>query len=189
MSKSKSQEYKPKPYKDFESYGYIKDGTHWFTPILGDKDRKDSVAGITMCMLSHPSFKDLKPRQRLLYVYAKAQCKGMAERKDFEENYPQFKGHPEYIYLNSHLMINVYEMYTKNTARELYKDITALTEHGFLVPICYDEKSQRIIYKLISEWQNWQPHLKYVPRFGKSKVQPKPGTKRIKQDCFDYEWR
>lgn len=197
MGKHKIQ-YKLKPYENFESSGHIgivKDEhgrdveAHIFVPVTSDTTRVDSMVGITMCMLSHPAFKDLKPRQRLLYLYAKAQYKGMVDRNDFEKAYPQYKGHKEYVYLNSYQMINVFEMYTKHTARELYKDITVLTEHGFLVPVGYDEKSQRIIYKLIGEWQNWEPHKKYVPRLGKSKVPPKENTKRIKQDCFDYEWR
>lgn len=173
MGRSRNQEYKPKPYKDFESYGYIgADGKHWFTPIMGGNDRKDSVAGITMCMLSHPAFKDLKPRQRLLYLYCKAQYKGMVDRTEFEKNYPQYKGKPEYIYLNHKLMIDVFEMYSKHTAREMYKDIKELTAHGFLVPVC-SEKNQRIIYKLVSEWQSWTPHRKYAERPGKP---------------FQYEW-
>ncbi len=135
-------------------------------PILGDKERKDSTATLTMSMLSHPAFKDLKPRQRLLYLYAKAQYKGMVDRTQFEDDYPQYKGHPEYIYLNHKLLIDVFEMYTKHTAREMYKDIKVLTEHGFLVPVC-KENNQRTIYKLVSEWQSWAPHKKYVERPGK----------------------
>ena len=184
----KQQGYEAKPYANFESYGYIKDGQHWFTPILGSNDRKDSVAGITMCMLSHPAFLDLKPRQRLLYLYAKAQFKAMAERNDFNDKYPQYKGHPEYIYLNHKLMIDVFEMYSKHSARELYSDIKILTEHGFIVPVGYDEESQRIIYKLIAEWQNWEPHKKYVAKLGKSLKQVKATDKRIKQTNYDYEW-
>lgn len=184
----KHQNYEAKPYANFESYGYIKGGTHYFKPVFGDTERKDSTAAITMCMLSHPSFKDLKARQRLLYLYAKAQYRGMVDRTEFEEAYPQFKGHPEYIYLNNKLLIDVFEMYSKHSARELYNDIKVLTEHGFMVPVGYDEPTQRIIYKLIPEWQNWQPHKKYMPRLGKSLKQIKATDKRIKQTNYDYEW-
>ncbi len=188
MSRRKYKTYEAKPYEPFESYGYIKDGQHYFFPILSNRERKDSVAGVTMCMLSHPAFKDLKPRQRLLYLYAKAQYKQMAERKEFEEKYPQYKGHPEYIYLNNKLMVDVFEMYSKHTVRELYSDIKVLTEHGFIVPVGYDEESQRIIYKLIAEWQEWNPHKKYVPKLGKSLKQIKATDKRVKQSNFNYEW-
>lgn len=187
----KQQNYEAKPYANFESYGYIKNGKHYFMPILGDTERVDSPITLTMAMLSHPAFKDLTPKQRLLYMYAKSQYKAMVDRTKFEEDYPQFKGKPEYIYLNHKLMIDVFEMYPKSSARLLYKDITALTEHGFLQPVL-DESNQRKVYKLIAEWQNWQPHLKYLPKFGKSQSNTqidRKKYKKIKQTEFEYEWR
>lgn len=163
MGNPKSKGYVVKPYKDFESYGFIKDGKHYFTPVFGGNDRIDSVAGITMCMLSHPAYKDLKPRQRQLYLYAKAQYKGMVDRKKFEEDHPEYKGHPEYIYLNYKLLVDVFEAYSKNNRAEMYRDIAVLVEHGFLEPVIR-ENNQRTIYKLISEWQSWTPHKKYLKR-------------------------
>lgn len=163
MAKPNRKGYVVKPYMDFESYGYIKDGKHYFTPVLGEKDRIDSVVGITMCMLSHPAYKDLKMRQRQLYLYAKAQYKGMVDRQSFEKAHPEYKGHPEYIYLNYKLLIDVFEAYSNSNRAEMYRDITVLVEHGFIVPV-KRENNQRTIYKLIPEWQNWTPHKKYVQK-------------------------
>lgn len=181
MGKKQRIKYTLEPYKDFESNGYIakvknKHGNyeekHVFISAISGIQRIDSMAGLTMSMLSHPAFKDLKPRQRLLYLYAKSQYQGMADREDFNKTYQEYAGKKEYIYLNHKLLIDVFEMYTKHTAREMYKDIKVLVEHGFLVPVC-KEKNQRTIYKLIGEWQSWTPHKKYIERPGKP---------------FQYEW-
>ncbi len=166
--------YKTNAYKDFESSGFLKDGKHYFTPAAGGNDRVDSTTTMTMSMLSHPAFKDLKPRQRLLYMYAKSQYRGMVDRTQFEKDYPEYKGKPEYIYLNYKLMIEVFEVYGKNNRAEMYKDLKVLVEHGFIVPV-KRENNQRTIYKFIAEWQNWAPHRKYVEQ-----------EKQYKYDWVEY---
>lgn len=167
---NKRIKYKPEPYKDFESNGYIgkvknKHGhyeeKHLFRNAINDEPRVDSMVGITMCMLSHPAFKDLKPRHRLLYVYAKSQYYCMVDREEFNKNYPQYVGQKEYIYLNQKLLSDVFKMYARGSKTEMYHDIAVLVEHGFIQPI-KRENNQRTIYKLISEWWNWTPNKKYT---------------------------
>lgn len=172
MSRSKQVKYILKPYEPFESNGYIgivkdKHGkdkeAHIFVPATSDETRVDSMVGITMCMLSHPAFQDLKPRIRMLYIYAKAQYNGMVDREQFNKDYKDtnMAGHKEYIYLNDKLLTEVFKVYGKGSRGLMYSDIAILVEHGFLEPIIR-EKNQRTIYKLSSEWLNWQPHRKYV---------------------------
>lgn len=178
---SKKIKIKVNPYESFESNGYVgivedkhgkKVEKHLFIPATSDEPRVDSMVGITMCMLSHPAFKDLKPRVRMLYICAKSQYYGMAERDSFNKNYSEYAGKKEYIYLNDKLLTDVLKMYSKGARGRMYGDIATLVEHGFLVPVC-SEKNQRTIYKLSDEWTNWTPHKKYVERPGKP---------------FQYEW-
>ena len=73
----------------------------------------------------------------------------------------EYKGREgkRYIYLNEHL-VEQFNIYAKGNHKTLYKDIKALIEHGFIVPI-EQENNQRWIYKLSDEWKNYTAHSKF----------------------------
>ena len=104
------KKYKP---KDFESTGVS----------------NDTSANIYESMLQSTAWKDLKPRERQLYIYCKAQYYGKRKpAKDFPD-IPQVQSE-ECFYLNLSLVVS-YGIYTRNGNKEFYQDMKKLEEHGY----------------------------------------------------------
>ena len=75
-------------------------------------------------MLDSNAFKQLKPRQRALYLYMKAQYNGKETKNNPNSNKNQF-------YFNWALASKKYKLYTSKDT--FYKDIKKLIECGFIV--------------------------------------------------------
>lgn len=134
-SNSKSK-YKP---KDFESTG----------------ERSDTCAQIFESMLNSPAWRDLKPRQQLLYVYVKAQFYGKRKPKhDYPDN-PAFQS-DECFYMNLGAAVK-YDLYKRSGNKEFYKDMRELCEHGFIKCVSngrYTKKKS--IYRYSADWKGWK---------------------------------
>lgn len=165
MAKYKIQDYYP-----FEARSRVKTCTdgkdrHRYTDDNG-KEQTDTTATLTYSMMTSGAFKDLNPRQRMLYVYAKAQFYGARSRpsndyRDIKE-FKEYRGQ-RYFYLNKHLLVNVYDLYTENNRRDLYNDISALEKHGFIERYADGKANKRrSIFRYSEAWKNWKQGYEYT---------------------------
>lgn len=171
MGKSKAEK-KPREHYRFESKSTLKqckDGK-WRHKFINDKgnEQTDPTTQIMYTMLISPAFKDLTARQRMLYVYAKSQFYGAVSRPsgDFKDEngntIEQFKRYDgkECFYLNHKLMSDVFGLYPKTNHRDLYFDIEALIQRGFIERVTGQERKKttetnhmRNIYKYSEKWK------------------------------------
>ena len=139
---------KPKP-KPFESKG------EKYLDKAG-RARADTSANLYESMLTSEAFMDLKPRQRLLYVYAKAQYYGKRKPKSDFKDVLEVQS-DECFYLNIGYVVDTYGLYTTNTRKEFYGDIKVLIEHGFIDDIVNGQSTKsRSIYRFSDRWKNWK---------------------------------
>lgn len=135
MSRRKSQ-YKPKA---FESTG----------------KSNDTSANIYGSMLLSPAFMDLSKKQKLLYVYMKAQYYGTRKPgKDFPE-VEQLQG--ETLFYFNMALAEKYGIYTRINHKEFYADIKVIEKHGFIETVSNGSSTKsRSIYKFSDHWQTWE---------------------------------
>ena len=128
----RKQKYKPKA---FESTGIS----------------ADTSANLYNSMLTHPAFIALKTRQKILYVYCKAQYYG--KRKPGQD-FPAGEAvqSEECFYMNLSLAVS-YGLYTRNGNKEFYADMKALCDAGFLEMVTNGRATQsRSIYRFSDKW-------------------------------------
>lgn len=163
---------KPYEYYRFESKSTLKQNKNgkWKHVFVNDKgnEQTETTTQIMYSMLISPAFKDLTTRQRMLYIYAKSQFFGAVSRPsdDFKgedgkplEKFRRYEG-KECFYLNHKLMSEVFELYPKTNHRDLYFDIEALVQRGFIERVTGVERKQttetnhmRNIYKYSERWK------------------------------------
>lgn len=147
MSRTKRPKYVPKP---FESRGLKYEDTT--TGAI----KPDTSANIYESMLVSNAFKDLSTRQKLLYMYVKAQYYG--KRKPSKDNTETglFQS-DEYFYLNLDTVTRKYGLYTRNMRSEFYGDMKALIEHGFITKESQGGGNGKTknIYRYSDKWQAW----------------------------------
>lgn len=134
-SNSKRRKYKP---KGFESTGVS----------------NDTSANIFESMLQSPAWRDLKPRERQLYLYCKSQYYGKRKPK---QDYPDIEKiqSDECFYMNLGAVVQ-YGIYTRSGHKEFYADMKTLIEHGFIELISNGRATKsKSIYKYSSKWQEW----------------------------------
>lgn len=160
---------KPPEYYSFEARSRLeKDRGRWKHKFLNPRNGKhetDATANIAYSMLISDAFIDLTPRQRCLYLYAKAQFYSARSRpgddyKDIEEL--QEYDRKRYFYLNHRLLSDVFGLYPKTNHRDLYKDIQALIQHGFIELYSGGGNVEhgnhmRAIYRYSDGWKDWKP--------------------------------
>lgn len=141
---SKKTKYKPKP---FESMGEN------FLDNTGKK-RMDTSAGIYESMLLSEAYKSLTTRQKMLYVYCKAQFWGKRKPgRDYPDN-PEVQG-DEFFYLNLSLIVN-YGLYTRNMGNVFYQDMKVLEQVGFIERVARNKGGKRkAIYKFSDKWKKY----------------------------------
>ena len=135
---------KKNPYFPFESLSTSPE--HTYIDSSG-RSLTDTTTNICVSMMRSPPFKDLTPRQRMLYIYAKS----------------QFYGGRAYFYLNHKLLTDVFGLYTKGNYRDLYRDIDALETHGFIERVTNVERKpttetngMRTIFQYSDKWKSWK---------------------------------
>ena len=127
--------------------------------------KTDTTVNIAMSMLTSPAFCDLTPRQRQLYLIAKAQFFGAVSRPgtDFPDiqQYQQYD-RKMYFYLNNALAVDVYRLYSKSDRRGFYNDVAALEAHGFIERVTNTDRQQithtnkqRTIFRYSEGWKAW----------------------------------
>ena len=155
----RSNTYKAKEYDDFLTTGYVESNHHYFKDLNGNR-RADSMIGICTSMFVHPAYMELSGNQKALYQLALYQFWNAPDRPCNNSENEKYKGNngKRYIYLNEYLAVDVFKMYGSNTT--FRKDLKALEEHGFLIPI---ERlgHQRKIYELSNAWKDFVPGMIY----------------------------
>ena len=147
---------KQQPYMPFESLSNNREHKY----MSNGKQYTDTTANVCYSMLISPAFKDLTPRQRMLYIYAKTQYFGAKSRP--KSDYPDIEEYKtdngrKYFYLNHFLLSNVFGLYPKSNTRDLYADTNKLIEHGFIKQVSNGKINQkRSIFTYSDEWKEWE---------------------------------
>lgn len=117
--------------------------------------RADTSANVYESMLLSKAYIDLKTRQKMLYIYCKAQYYGKRKpSKDYEEM-GLFQS-ADCFYLNLACVVK-YGLYTRNMRKEFYGDMKALQEHGFITQLAPGggNGKAKSVYQFSSDWQKW----------------------------------
>lgn len=153
MAKTRKPKYKARTFESRGEHFIDDNGTR----------RADTSANIYESMLQSFAFKQLSTRQKMLYIYCKAQYYGKRKPgKDFTEE--ELFQEETYFYLN-HAVIVGYGLYTKNMCKEFYGDISELIARGFIkkfVPAAAASEidlkcknNRKNVYCFTAEWQEW----------------------------------
>ena len=131
----------------FESIGEV------FVDNRGKK-RKDTSANIYESMMHSPAFQSLNARQRMLYVYCKAQYYG--KRKP-ERDFPDIEemSGASCFYLNWAAVIK-YGLYSKTDSSTFYKDMRVLCDRGLIEQIASGKvHHKKSVYKYSLKWRQY----------------------------------
>lgn len=145
MPKKPTQQWNAQP---FESKGKN------FTTDSGHI-RHDTFAAIYESQLQSKAYKALTNRQKMLYVYCKAQYFGKRKPSADYPDLEQFQS-PDCFYLNL-ASICSYGLYTRNMRKEFYGDMRELEAHGFIKKLSSGRSTKtKNIYKFSDEWKTWE---------------------------------
>ena len=130
----------------------------------------DTSANVYLSMMMSPAWKDLTPRQKVLYYYAKSRLYGQktAEKQSLFKQYPDFKA-PSNVDIFFSLSIgNVTkdaELYSETNLQAFYRDLESLILHGFIRCVaCGNIARVKTIYTYSDKWQIWNtPTFKIEP--------------------------
>ena len=112
-----------------------------------DGSSSDTSANIYMTMILSKAWMDLTARQRLLYLYCKAQY--YAEKVKPNNDKESFT-------MNQSKWCGLYGLYEKTNAKGFYRDMTALINHGFIAcSECGAITRTKSIYRFSSMWQKY----------------------------------
>jgi hypothetical protein len=115
-------------------------------PFESTGARSDVFASLYMSMLTHPAFKDMKPRTQILYLYCKAQL--------YAEKNKAIVDGEECFSMNRNKWKNLYELYTNPNS--FYKDMDILIGHGFVDCVsCGAISRTKNLFRLSARWQKW----------------------------------
>lgn len=114
----------------------------------------DTSANIYESMLMSPAFMDLSPRQRLLYVYMKAQYYGKRKPgKDYPDA-PGLQGDDLFYFPMS--TAEKYGIYSRMNHMRFYGDIKSLETHGFIKTVASGRITRKkTIYQFSGDWKEW----------------------------------
>ena len=117
----------------------------------------DTSANIYESMLLSPAFQALSKRQRLLYLYCKAQYYGKRKpAKDYKElNLYQ----EETCFYMNRATIRKYGLYSEKSNGEFYADIKELIAKGFITLELQGGGNghTKSVYKFSSKWKEYVP--------------------------------
>lgn len=119
------------------------------------KVKTDTSANIYESLLMSEAYKDLNIKQKLLYVYCKAQYYGHRKPGKDYKDVPEV-AEDECFYLQWRA-VQEYGLYTPTSHSNFYADMKALIDHGFIERVASGKRQrQKTIYRFCSEWQKWE---------------------------------
>ena len=114
----------------------------------------DTSANIYNSMLLSPAFLDLTKNQRLLYVCMKDQYYGKRKPGKDYPDIEQLQG-DDLFYFNCKTA-ELYGICTRANHGQLYRDIKALEEHGFIETVSSGKNARKkSIYRYSEKWKSW----------------------------------
>lgn len=114
----------------------------------------DTSANLYESMLLSAAFMDLTPKQRLLYVYMKAQYYG--KRKPGKDNPDIESLQGDDLFYFPLTLAEKYKLYTKSNHMQFYKDVRAIESHGFIQTVSNGKTTRsKSIYRFIGDWKMW----------------------------------
>lgn len=132
--------YKRKPYESARPYGH----------------GHDRYIALYESMYTSPAWKELKPRQKILYLYCRLQPWAT---KTPGKDYPMYEAYqqPEVFYLNW-AKVRAAGMYTRYSNKAFYDDVKALCNVG-LIECLFNGRTyrQKSVYRLSALWQKYKP--------------------------------
>jgi len=107
--------------------------------------KSDISANIYMSMLISAAWRELTPKQQVLYLYCKAQY--YAEKK-------KPNGDPLYFTMNQSKWRGMYGLYKTNDEKSFYRDMSALISRGFVVCIESGKNTRtKSVYAFSDKWR------------------------------------
>lgn len=131
--------YKRKPYESARPYGH----------------GHDRYIALYESMYTSPAWKELKPRQKILYLYCRLQPWAT---KTPGKDYPLCEAYqePEVFYLNW-AKVRCTGIYGLTNSMALYEDAKALCKVGLLECLFYGKPyRQKSVYRLSALWQKYK---------------------------------
>lgn len=132
--------YKRKPYESAHPHGH----------------GHDRFVALYESMYTSPAWKELKSRQKVLYLYCRLQPWATETPG---KDYPLYEAYqqPEVFYLNF-AKVCAAGMYTKYSNKAFYDDIKALCNVG-LIECLFNGRTYRkkSVYRLSALWQKYKP--------------------------------
>lgn len=147
---------KKKQYRlrTFESLSAGSAGNKYYSETFG-KTRTDSTANIAESMLFSAAFQSLENRQKVLYLYMKAQLYGRTAKHPADV-YPDLEGlKTDEVFFFSWSMARLTGLYADSNKSQFSKDTKTLVNRGFIEVVATGNLSGRAsIYKFSSRWAN-----------------------------------
>ena len=114
--------------------------------------RTETFAAIYESMLVSKAFINLTARQKMLYVYCKAQIVGKRKPKQDYKDLNLYQ-QDECFYLSEQMLYD-YGLYTEAGRRYISKDFKVLIDKGFIKKLASGQCSKsKNVYMLVSDWQ------------------------------------
>lgn len=145
----KTKEYRPKPFESKSD----KVGARFETEQ--GKTLPNTYTALFLTMLMSPAFRDLSDKNKILYLYCKAQYYGVRKPKqDFPDN-PDMQG-DDLFYFSRQTAVD-FGWCKKNDTKPLYQGLNILVEHGFIEKVVSGKANHRkSIYRYSDRWQDWK---------------------------------
>lgn len=149
---SRKKKYIPKKWES-QAFG---DPNMRYTDVFGKK-RTDSFCMVFSSLLESAAYRDLKDRQKNIYLLCLSQCYGHRKPGKDYPDIEEFRGESVF-YLNWREVHQRYGMYSEGNHSRFYRDMDVLEEHGFIRQITSGKSQHRkSVWELRGEWQTWQP--------------------------------
>lgn len=121
----------------------------------GTKLKTDTTTRIFESMLLADAFADLTSKQKILYIYCKAQWFGKKKPKDDEVLKDLGLFQDDDCFYFPLRTATAYGLYNKSTHSNFYKDMQALIDHGFIERVSAGRFKQKSIYRYSDRWKTW----------------------------------
>ena len=116
--------------------------------------KRDTSANLYDSMLHHVAFTTLKTRQKILYVYIKAQLYGKRKPRHDYPDIEQLQDDLTFYY--NHAAAVSDGLYTQSNHGDFYRDMQELEKRGFIEKISSGQaQRKKNIYRFSNKWQQW----------------------------------
>ena len=129
-------------------------------PLKRNGDRSgDTSANLYMSMLLSRAWRGLTDRQKVLYLYCKAQYYGEKPDRKTHMTQAEIDGGANVnlmkrFTMNRNKWSDMYELYSESTSRYFWRDMNALIEKGFIRKVESGKTTRtKNIYEFADDWR------------------------------------